>query len=352
MGERTRACPTKSNPPPPASCLTRKSWSKLQQSSLLRTILAAVVTLLAGCKAEREATVRGNTMGTTWHLTYVKPANPPPTAPSELVQSRLDEMESIFSDWRPETVVSKFNASRSTDWQAVPKELADAVFFAQQLSRETQGAYDVTAAPIIDLWGFGARGRVGAPPSDAAIAEVKALYGWQKLEVRQDPPMLRKLHADLRINVSAMVEGYAVDDIVQRLRTQGISNFLLDVGGEIYASGVKADGSAWQVGVQRPDADQSAVVGSMPLRNKALATSGTYNQFFEYEGKRYAHLLDARTGRPVEHSAVSVSVTTDTCFAADGWASALLIVGPDEGGRLAGKHGISAMILTETPHSR
>jgi thiamine biosynthesis lipoprotein len=115
---------------------------------------------------------------------------------------------------------------------------------------------------------------------------------------------------------------------------------------------VKADGTPWQVGVQRPGSETGSVVGTMPLRDKALATSGTYNQFFEYELRRYAHLLDARTGRPVEHSAVSVSVLADTCFAADGWASALLILGPQEGRRLAEKQGVSAIFLTEEVRSR
>ncbi|MEZ0276280.1 MAG: FAD:protein FMN transferase, partial [Roseimicrobium sp.] len=286
------------------------------------------------------------TMGTTWHLILAKGDV---SGASKMVQTRLDELESIFTNWREDSAVSRFNASRSTEWQSVPRELVDVVTLAQRISKETQGAFDITASPLIDLWGFGAKGRTKTIPSDEAIAAAKARCGWEKIEVQTKPPRLRKAQADVEINVSGLVEGYAVDDIVKRLRDAGHANFLLDVGGELYASSTKPDGSPWEVGVQQPDAEKGVVTGAVPLQDKALSTSGTYQQFFEVDGKRFPHVLDARTGRPVSHSLVSVSVIADTCFEADSWTTALLILGPTEGREVAKRLGIDALFLAESP---
>lgn len=284
-------------------------------------------------------------MGTTWHLTLAYSRITANDA-STLIQTRLDELEALFSNWKQDSAVSRFNAATATEWQPVPRELAEVVAFALELSRETDGAFDVTVEPLIDLWGFGAKGRVSEPPADVEIAAVKARCGWQKLEVKLDPPMLRKSEPSLQLNVSSLVEGYAVDDLVKRLYAQGIRDFLLDVGGELFASGVKPDGSQWHVGVQQPDSTKGEVVGAMPLLDKALATSGTYRQYFECGGRRYPHVVDARTGWPLAHATVSVSVVADSCFSADGWATALLIVGEDEGRKLAAKHHLEALFLT------
>jgi thiamine biosynthesis lipoprotein len=331
---------------------TKEGWGTLQQSRVLLALLLGMIALVTGCEKKHEVVAKGNTMGTTWRVVYVKKREVAEKDVSVLIQERLDALEKIFSNWQADTAVARFNISRSSEWQPVPKELSEVVVFAQELSTQTQGAFDVTAAALIDLWGFGARGRVSVPPTDAAIAKAKRDWGWEKLEVKTEPSMLRKALPDLRINVSALVEGYAVDDLVKRLRGKGIENFLVEVGGEIFASGVRADGLQWHVGVQRPDAEKGIVVGAMPLQDKALATSGTYQQFFEHEGKRYAHVLDARTGKPVEHSTTSVSVSAPTCVSADGWATALLILGPQEGAKLAEKHGVSAIFLTEQPAVR
>lgn len=328
------------------------SRSLLRAFAPLRQItwsVACSLTVIC-CHPTSSIEVSGPTMGTTWHATFAAQNIADEKALRELIQSRLDELEAMFSNWRSDSVVSRFNASPSTDWQSVPKELAEVVTFAQELSRETNGAFDVTLSPLIDLWGFGAHGRIKTPPSDQAIAETQSLCGWQKLEARSDPPALRKTEATLQLNVSALVEGYASDDLVHKLRSKGIKNFLLDIGGELYASGNKADGSPWQVGIQQPEAEKGNIVTTLPLQNQALATSGTYRQYFESAGKHYAHVLDGRTGRPVTYDCASVSVTADSCFKADAWATALLILGSTEGRRLAESLKINAVFLNPRPH--
>ncbi len=308
--------------------------------------MVVVLFLLPDCPRERRLPeTGGRTMGTTWRLLL---ADGDADSAGKLVQARLDALEAIFSNWRPESAVSRFNVSRGTEWREVPRELAEVITFAQLISKETGGAFDVTVSPLIDLWGFGAKGRAKEIPSGEAVSQAKTRCGWEKLEVQPDPPRLRKTQPDVEINVSALVEGHAVDDLVKRLRAAGYQHFLLDVGGELYASGVKPDGSAWEVGVQRPEADARDLAGTLPLRDMALATSGTYQQYFENGGKRYPHVLDARTGRPITHEVVSVSVLARSCAEADAWATALLILGPVEGRALARKLGLDALFMSES----
>jgi thiamine biosynthesis lipoprotein len=221
------------------------------------------------------------------------------------------------------------------------------VTFSQKLSQETDGAFDITISPLVDLWGFGPKGHVTEPPADAVIAEAMKHVGWKKLEVRMNPPALRKSDPRIEINVSAVADGYAVDELTKLLRKAGVKNFLLEVGGAVRAEDVNGDGKPWQVGIQQPFAQQGEPTSSLPLENKSLSTSGVYRQYFEKDGKRYAHVLDARTGRPIAHDLVSVSVVTDSCFEADGWDTALLILGPMDGRALATKRGINAMFLEE-----
>jgi thiamine biosynthesis lipoprotein len=282
-------------------------------------------------------------MGTTWHLILSQPME---SAKTLELQARLNEIEAAITNWK-DSPVTRFNASSSTDWIAVPRELAEMVRFSQTLSQETNGAFDITISPLVDLWGFGPKGHVTEPPADAVIAEAMEHVDWRKLEARINPPALRKSDARIQINVSAVADGYAVDELTKLLRKAGVQNFLLEIGGAVRAEGRNGDGKPWQVGVQQPFAQQGEPASSLPLENKSLSTSGVYRQYFEKGGKRYAHVLDARTGRPIAHDLVSVSVVTDSCFEADGWDTALLILGPVEGRALAAKRGINAMFLEE-----
>ena len=309
-----------------------------------RFITLLLATLLAGCRHSHSTIkVSGKAMGTSWDATLCE-SKLGEEEIRNVIQGRLDELEAIFTNWRAESPVSRFNASRTVEWQPVPRELVDVVRFAREISEATDGAFDVTCAPLLDLWGFGAKGRVKTPPSEQAIRGVKARCGWQKLEFQINPPALRKTDPELQINVSALVEGYAGDDLKQRLIDLGITNFLLN-SGEFTAHGQNSEGVPWTVGIQEPDAPQGKMVTAIPLTNQAMATSGTYRQFFEFEGVKYPHVLDARTGKPVVHHLPSVSVISDSCFIADGWATALLILGPIEGPALAKKRGISAFFL-------
>lgn len=287
-------------------------------------------------------------MGTTWSLKLAADQSVNKEEVRLLIQSRLDELEKLFSNWRPDSEVEMFNASDSTDWQPVSSELVKIALQAQEISRSTDGAFDITLAPLIKLWGFTGGTALKEVPSDLTIQSTKKRVGWQKLEIREHPPSLRKLEPTLNINVSALAEGFAADDVTAKLRQYGLTNFLLDIGGEIYAAGKRGDGSRWQVGVQRPGTDKKELATQVELENQALATSGVYQQFIELDGRRYPHVLDGRTGRPITHSVVSVSVIAEKCLTADAWATGLLILGFN-GRELAEQKKLSALFLEDHP---
>lgn len=331
---------------PPALAMGTKG-DREARTTRLATACALASTALMSC-SPGELRIEGAAMGTTWHAT-VAPGRAGTESAADLrglLQRRLDELELAFTNWR-ESPVTRFNASRVMDWQPVPRELAETVLFARELSGKTDGAFDITVAPLVDLWGFGSKGRVLAPPSDEAIAAALRHVGWRKLEARLDPPALRKLDPEIEINVSSMANGYACDDLARLLRARGLTNFLLEIGGAVFASGSDAGGRPWRAGIQRPHAPNGETIDAISLRNRGLSTSGVYRQAYESGGRRFSHVLDARTGRPVAHRLVSVSVTAESAFAADGWDTALLILGPEAGRKKAEEQDIDSIFLVE-----
>lgn len=286
--------------------------------------------LLTACG---KSTFEGRTMGTTWSLKTAQAA--PASVESEL-QTELDHYEAMLSNWRADSPVSRFNASKSTAWQSMPLEVVEIVQHAKRIADETNGALDITLGPLIDLWGFGANQRRIVPPTDEELQAAKSNSGWSHLEWRVDPPALRKMKPELEINVSSLVEGWVLERLAKRLE----GAFLLEIGGEVLARGFSADREPWRVGVQTPGAPSGDVMQTLPLLNASLATSGTYRQHFEHAGNSYTHVLDPRTGRPVTHCLHAVTVMHENAILADGYATALLVSGPLEGRKIAERLGL------------
>lgn len=280
-------------------------------------------------------------MSTSWRVSVI---DAPASVNQAAIQARLDEVENLFSNWRPDSAVSRWNTSRSTDFQPVPKEVVEVMQVARQIAQETDGALDVTIAPLIDLWGFGTGGPIQSPPSEAAIQQAKQHTGWKQIQVQLDPPMLRKSDPLITINLSTLVEGYAADQLSAWLSAQGCKTHLVDVGGAIVATG-----KTWTVGIQTPESMQGDALTAVPLQDEAVTTAGTYRKHFESGQQRYSHILDPRNGRPVQHGLVSVSVFHPSAMMADGYDTALLVLGPERGRSLAEKRGLRAVFVEELP---
>lgn len=308
------------------------------------------VFFLVGCGTPPEpklsATITGATMGTSYliKITHL-PAETSQEHLQAVIDSELEKINDQMSTYRPMSEISLFNRHSGQDWFAVSPETAQVVHKALFVNEETQGAFDITVGPLVNLWGFGPEQRERIIPSAAEINAVRAKTGRRHLEVRLSPPALRKLHRDAQIDLSAIAKGFGVDKVAELLDGYGIDSYLVEIGGEVRARGAKTDGSAWLVGIEMPSPERRIIQEVISLRDNSLATSGDYRNFFEHNGKRYSHTIDPRTGRPVEHGLASVTVVADTCMQADAWATALMVLGPEKGYDFAEKRGLAALFI-------
>ncbi|MEO9595302.1 FAD:protein FMN transferase [Rhodopirellula bahusiensis] len=291
-------------------------------------------------------TLRGATMGTTY---MVKVHSPPEEADweSETVAAIDRELRSVndqMSTYLKSSELSQFNDSDSTEWFDVSADTAGVVAAALDLSEKTGGAFDVTVGPLVDRWSFGAGERTNDVPSEDELEELKKSVGYQHLQSRLDPPALKKDIAGLRVDLSSIAKGHGVDRIVELLKRGGAENVFVEVGGEVRVAGDKS-GDSWKVGIQQPDAGGRELLVAHKIRDAAMATSGDYRNFFEVGDQRYSHTIDPRTARPVTNGLASVSVITETCMLADGWATALNVVGQEEAMRLARENELSVLVV-------
>lgn len=305
---------------------------------LLLLSIGSAMTLLVGTEPSiKKRQFRGNTMGGTWSVKVIDIDRP---GLERELQGILDQLESTFSTWRTDSEVSRFNSSRSTDWFAVSPQLMELVQIAADVNRDTGGAFDITVAPLVNLWGFGPTGRIESPPSDEQIAAARSHVGAGKLIARAPPPALRKSDPLLQIDLSAIAKGYAVDQLAAHLDRQGIKDYLVTVGGEN-----RAKGRPWRIGIETPTPDVMRIIETIDLRDAAISTSGDYRNFVQIEGGRINHEIDPRTGRPVTHSLASVTVIDPSGTRADGLATGLFVLGHEEGYATAKRLNVSAMFI-------
>lgn len=276
----------------------------------------------------------GQAMGTTWQLT-VREATPAQLDGLETaVAARLEEIENDLSLWRPDSALSRWNAAATTAPAPLPPGAARLVRLATGISGATGGAFDITAGPLVRRWGFGPPPRPESPPDEKEIAALLAHTGWDGLTEEGDT--LARRDAAMQIDLTALTEGYAAEEIAALLKSRGHQNFLINLGGELLARGT------WPVAVERP-------LRTVLLQDATLATAGTYRQERTTNGQRLTHLIDPRTGRPVSHSTVSVSVRHPDGALADAWATALAVLGVEEGLAVAEQWEIAAEFITEDP---
>lgn len=294
------------------------------------TSLAWWLATLGHTASEVIRTLRGNTMGTTYVVHLVVPSGRNVIPLQQEIERCLEIINSRLSTWREDSEISQFNRSRHTEWQEVTQQTAEVVAAGLAWGKETEGAFDITVAPLVGLWQFGPAARP-QPPTPQELAEVRQRVGWQLVEARHDPPALRKLRPDVELDLSGIAKGYAVDEVARRLDQQGLTAYLVEIGGELRARGRKPDGTAWRIGIETPLAEQRRIGRTLELTDVALATSGDYRLFREGAHGRWSHLIDPRSGQPVTQSLVSVTVLGESCQDCDALATALMVLGPERG---------------------
>ena len=266
------------------------------------------------------------------------------------IDAELRRVNDQMSTYLKSSEISQFNQSQSTDWIDVSPEFAEVVALAQEIADQSGGAFDITVGPLVNAWSFGPGERKRAVPEKQLLEELMQSVGYQNLEVRTDPPALKKSIASLQIDLSSIAKGHGVDRVVDKLAELGAENVFVEVGGEVRTGGKKPDGE-WRVGIQLPDARQDQVMIAHTLlpddpAGTSMATSGDYRNMFVIDGKRYSHTIDPRTGVPVEHDLASVTVIAKTCAEADGWATALNVLGREPGTEVAQRVGLHSLLVS------
>ncbi len=313
---------------------------------LLFVLALFVVTLHRGRNGGGNAAIRsfsGPTMGTTYTVKVV--ARDLNADERDEVRSAIrravDEVDRSMSTYKPDSELSRFNAGGTGPFEM--SQLMTAVLeTAFEINAASGGAFDPTVGPLVDAWGFGPDFGV-EPPDGPTIERLRRSVGMGKLVL--EGSFLSKTLPDVRIDLSAIAKGFAVDRVVEALAELDFENVMVEIGGEVRTVGEGPSGAGWLIGIERPDAEGRTVAAAIRLRNRALATSGDYRNFYTIDGKRISHTIDPRTGRPVDHSLASVSVLAATCMEADAWATALEVLGPNEGFRTAEEQGLPALFI-------
>lgn len=307
-------------------------------------IFSVLCAALAGCgNGDSMENFSGPTMGSTYSIKYLRHPNlPAAKGVQREVEQILADVDQQMSTYRSDSDIARFNALPANRCQKMPAAVLDLVRVGQSLSEQSEGSFDLTVEPLLDLWGLGPQSRGENVPTAQVLAQVQSRVGYRYLRIDED--RLCK-DAAVEVDFNSIAAGYAVDTIAARLEALGIHNYLAEVTGELKAAGKKLDGSAWKVALEEPRDDRQVAQRIISVDGYAVSTSGDYRHYFVQGGRRYSHTLDARTGAPVLHTLASVTVLHPSAMMADGLSTLLLILGPEQGWEYARRQDIGAFFV-------
>lgn len=288
------------------------------------------------------AALAGTTMGTTWSARMALPAGCTDHAARLAVQAALDEVVAQMSTWEAGSDISRFNRA-GPGWRVLPDAFFHVLRHAVALAADSAGAYDPTAGPLVNAWGFGPHQRAFEPPSPAAIDAARLRCGWRRVALDADRQAAYQ-PGGAYLDLSSIAKGYGVDRAAMALDALGITQYLVEVGGELRARGKRPDGQPWRVAIEVPDASGDPAL-ALPLEDRSIATSGDYRRHAGSGDTRYAHTIDPRTGQPVRNNVASVSVLHPVCMQADALATALTVLGETDGLAYARRHDLAALFI-------
>ena len=303
--------------------------------------------LLAACNQQPELTkFEGFAQGTTYHITYWSETAVDGKALESAVVKEFANIDKAMSNYRPDSIIEGFNNHPNAESQFVGDEIVALLKVASRVSRASQGCYDLTIKPLFDLWGF--KDDVLTIPDRITLQNAMAEVGMDKVKIIDDSHAQKP--ANVRVDVSSVAQGYSVEKVSRILEQQGIHDYLVEVGGELKTHGHKPDGTAWRIAVEKPLPEERRMMKVLTTPKDqpfAVMTSGTYRHYFDVNGQRYSHILDARTGKPVTHDLVAVTVLHDDPTVADAWSTALLCVGQQQGLQLANAEHLKVLFVQQ-----
>jgi len=317
----------------------------MKPAVLQPVIAVALAAALAGCwSGERIEEFGGPTMGSSYSIKYVRGQDSPDI---ERLKGETDailaEVDQQLSTYRADSLVEQFNQAPAGSCQAMPAAVLQLVEAGQQLNAQSQGAFDLTLEPLLDLWGFGPKARAEQVPTPELLAAARERTGMQHLRV--DGEQLCK-DAEIQLDFNGIAAGYAVDRIAARLHELGVGSYLVDVTGELKAAGRKPDGQLWRIGLEAPQEGRRVAQRVLALDGYGISTSGDYRNYFEEDGRRYSHTLDPATGAPITHKLAAVTVADRSTLRADGLSTVLMVLGTERGLAFAEELGIAAFFVT------
>jgi thiamine biosynthesis lipoprotein len=322
------------------------SASKYIQTALLMFFLL----LLGGCGYQKEVSFSGKTMGTTYHIKVVTGIFSHTTDLQQKIDARLEEINKSMSTFRKDSEISRFNSNQHAGEKfMISDDFYNVMVVAKVVYEITGGAWDGTVKPLVDLWGFGSTESKDTIPEKSRIKALLSEVGFNNIEISTDHYLIKK-KAFISLDLASIAKGYGVDQVAALIRDNGIYDFLVEIGGEVFASGYRKDGNKWRVGINRPqeNAPLNQVYKVIDIHDKGFATSGNYRNFFEVNHKRFSHIIDPRNGYPVDNGVVSVSILADTCTFADGLATAIMVLGDKKGLDLVNQlENVECFIVTQ-----
>ena len=319
-----------------------------------RTLLQALgaAALVAACGDRRGVAVApvvefgGPTMGTWFTAKIARPgmAEGAVGVARDAVAGALETVVAKMSTYLPDSELSQFNRHAAATPLALSADTLAVFALAQQVSAASGGAFDITIAPLVDAWGFGPSKARRVVAEDEAT-RLAAHVDWRRITIDVAAGTAAKSHAGLRADLSGVAKGYAVDQAAHALDRLGVTDYLIEAGGEVRTRGVNGEGRPWRIAIERPDATPQRPHFIVPLSGLAMATSGDYRIYFEEGGRRYSHEIDPATAQPIRHGLASVSVVAPECGYADAMATALIVLGPDKGFALAVAQNVAAHFI-------
>lgn len=317
--------------------------------ALVSAFWALALAALAGCSFEAEEKVweiSGPVFGTEYHINVVMEEDPKRLKElADGISVVLEDVDASMSTWREDSELSRFNRlSDQSQWTEISPALYKVLARGQEISELTDGAFDVTIGPVVNLWGFGPEARPEEMPSEEELTSILSVTGYQNLELRAEPPALRAGQGQY-VDLSAIAKGYGVDAVARFLDSEGVSAFLVEIGGEVSVQGRKPGGDIWRLAIEEPVPGQRQVNRVVAIGDRAMATSGDYRNYYESDGRRFSHTIDPRDGRPIDHNLVSVTVISDDCMTADALATAFNVMGRKKAKALATRENIAAYFI-------
>lgn len=292
--------------------------------------------------ALRRYSLNGATMGTRYSAIFYAPEDIDATAIGASLFAAVDQVDRKMSNWISASELCRLNAAPDNAWLTVSPELAQVLETGVQVGLQSKGAFDIGVGALVQAWGFGPSERPPStlpPPDRAPFGPTTALLDVDRarLQVRKRGP--------IALDLSGIAKGYGVDQLARCLDRWKVASYLVGIDGEMRGRGVKPDGEAWAVAIEKPTFGKREVAGVMELQDAAIATSGDYRHWVEIDGKRYAHTIDPRSGQPLSNCLAAVTVLMPSCMLADAWATALLVLGEKDGVTVASEKGIDALFV-------